>query len=622
MKMPLLFAMLLAQSSSGEWPCFGGDPGGQRYSSLSQITPENVAQLGLAWTFQTGEKANEPGEGPSANFEATPIMVDGTLFLSTPRSRVFALDAESGKEKWRFDPKVNDKFPAAGEPLVSRGVATWAGAGGRRIYVATYDARLIALDAATGKPDAGFGKAGTVDLKPALGKIEPSEYTITSPPTVAGDLVIVGSCIGDNHAVDSPSGMVRAFDARTGALRWTWDPLGRGAAAVDPRKPTLPGSANAWSIMSVDAERDMLFVPTGSQSPDFYGGKRPGDNRDADSVVALQASTGKRLWGFQVVHHDLWDYDVPAQPILATVKDKPAVIVLTKMGHVFVLDRLTGAPIFPVEERAVPGSDVAGETASLTQPFPVLPLPLAPARLGPEDVWGVSETEKTFVLGKLKGRRNEGIFTPPSLAGTVLYPGNIGGSNWSGGSFDPGRQVLYSNLNRLATVATLIPRDKVEAERAANPGVDISEQGGTPYAVRRDWFFGHNRVPGTKPPWGVLDAVDLVTGELKWEKPVGRVMALRALPEADSFGSPNLGGSFTTATGLVFIAAGQDSRLRAYDAGSGAVLWQMSLPAGGNAGPMTYLSPSGRQMVVICAGGHSGLGTKFGDYVLAYALPK
>ena len=600
----------------------GGDAGGQRFSPLDQINRENVKELGLAWTFQTGETANEPGTGPSANFEATPIMIDGVLYFSTPRSRVFALDAETGKEKWRFDPKVKDKFPAAQEPLVSRGVAAWSEGSIRRIFAATYDARLISLDAATGRLDSNFGDKGVIDLKPALGKINPAQYTVTSPPTVAGNLVIVGSCITDNQTVDSPSGMVRAFDVRSGALKWSWDPLGRTLGPPDPARPTLPGSANTWSIMSLDQPRDMLFIPTGSGSPDFYGGKRPGDNRDANSVVALQASTGKRLWGFQVVHHDLWDYDVPAQPILADVKGRPAVIVLTKMGHVFVLDRLSGEPLFPVEERPVPASDVPGEVASPTQPFPVLPVPLGSSQLGPEDVWAVNETERQFVLQKLKGKKSSGIFTPPSLAGTVVFPGSIGGANWSGGSVDPTRGILYTNMNRMATIVTLVPRDKVAEQRAANPGVEIADQAGTPYAVRRDWFFGHNRVPATKPPWGTLNAVSIDSGRKYWEKPLGRVMALRGMSEADAFGSLNLGGSCTTGSGLVFIAAGQDSRFRAYDASTGEVLWQMPLPAGGNAGPMTYQTASGRQLVVICAGGHGGLGTKFGDYVVAYGLPK
>lgn len=323
------------------------------------------------------------------------------------------------------------------------------------------------------------------------------------------------------------------------------------------------------------------------------------------------------------MRHDLWDYDVPAQPILADVQGRAAVIVMTKMGHIFVLDRESGEPILPVEERPVPASLIPEEKAAATQIFPVLPRPLLPSKVTEDDIWGINETERQFVLNKLIGKRNEGIFTPPSLEGTLIFPGTLGGSNWSGGSYDPMSETLFVNINRIATIVTLIPRAKLASVRAAHPGAMIAEQIGTPYAVKVDWLFGHNRVPGTKPPWGVLTAINLKTGEIRWESPLGQTQSLRGRAGSEAYGSLNLGGSFATSTGLIFIAAGQDAKLRAYDTENGQVLWKTGLPAGGNAAPMSYLGPqSKRQFIVQCAGGHGGLGSPLGDYVCAFVLPK
>jgi quinoprotein glucose dehydrogenase len=465
-----------------------------------------------------------------------------------------------------------------------------------------------------------FGKNGTIDLRAGLGKIDSASYTISSPPTVVNETVIVGSCIADNQTANSASGMVRGFDTTTGKLKWTWDPLGRPLAKATDKQPYLPGSANAWTILSADPERDLLFVPTGSQAPDFYGGLRPGDNRAANSITALRASTGEKVWSFQVVHHDLWDYDVPAQPILSTLKGKPIVIVMTKMGNVFVLDRETGEPVLRVEERAVPQSDVPGESAAKTQPFPAETPTLVPQKLATEDAWGIHERARQFVLNKLKGKRNEGLFTPPSLEGTVLFPGDIGGCNWSGGSYDGKTATLYVNTNRLATIVTLIPKADLAKARKDFLGAEISNQSGTPYGMKRDWLYGPNMVPGTKPPWGTLTALDLSRGAVRWEKPLGFMPSLAGIQGSSEFGSINLGGSLATASGLVFIAASQDEYLRAFDSTSGDVLWKVKLPAGGNAAPMTY-SENGKQFLVICAGGHHAMRTRFGDYMVAYALP-
>lgn len=616
---------------SGEWPAYGLDPGGNRFAVESQITKANVSKLRLAWTFHTHE-VNPYKGGPNSALECTPIYVDRTLYAVTAFNHVFAIDPDTGRKKWDFDPKIPTFFPLAQEPFACRGVATWKPPiGHRRIFLATHDARLIALDAQTGKPILSFAKSGTINLRDIAGKYW-MLYNETSAPCVIGNLVVVGSSIGDNRAVDQSSGAVRAFDARTGALKWSWDPIGGipvATRALDPDGGDYmkkaggslkTGAGNAWSTISADPGRDMIFVPTGSASPDFCGVLRPGDNADADSVVALRASTGKKIWAFQVNHHDLWDYDVAAQPILAQVSGKPAVVVMTKMGFVFVLDRRSGKPLLPVVERPVPGSSIEGEHTSRTQPFPVLPKPLVPTEFAP---WALGPKDKAFIADRLKGTLNHGIFTPPSVDGTIIYPGNLGGCNWSGGSFDPQTNTLFVNTNNLATVLYLIPRARYGSDVNLYRGHETNSQLGTPYGMRREWVLTPAQVPGVKPPWGELNAVDLGTGRLRWKKPLGIMPQYADLPQAKAWGSINLGGSFTTSTGLVFIAASEDSKLRAFDGANGAVLWETTLPAGGQATPMTFRSAkTGRQYVVQCAGGHHGLGTPEGDSIVAYALSR
>jgi quinoprotein glucose dehydrogenase len=563
-------------------------------------------------------------------------MVDGMLYLSTPFNRVIALDPQTGTERWTFDPKLDLSIPYA-EGFTSRGVSTWIdrtrGANAscrRRIFVATNDGRLIGLDGVTGKTCAGFGKDGQIELTRGVGSFRPGEYHFTSPPAIVGDLVVVGSTIDDALRADAPSGIVRAFDARTGKLRWSWNPIPheqtdsawktwKGGSA------SRTGAANVWSVMSVDARRNLVFLPTSCPSPDFYGGERRGDNLYSNSVVALHASTGKLAWYFQVVHHDVWDYDVPAQPVLVSVRrgrrEIPAVVVATKMGPIVVLNRETGKPLFPVEERRVPQGGAPGEELSPTQPFPVLPAPLGPETLTADDVWGITEADRKWCQERIKSLRSDGIFTPPSLQGSVIYPGNIGGVAWGGASVDPKRSILIANTNRFPFIITLIPRDRYAAEKQAHPNADMTPQTGTPYAMRRDILRTRAGVLCNPPPWGTLAAVDLLSGRVRWQVPLGTIPRLAEVPGSIAWGSPNLGGSIVTAGGLVFIAAAMDQYLRAFDIETGQELWKGALPAGGQATPMTYRGSDGKQYVVIAAGGHGRLGTTLGDYVIAFALP-
>ena len=617
-----------AHGPIAEWPHYGGDAGGKRYSPLTQIDKRNVARLEVAWEYHTGDVSDGKDGRPWSAFEATPIVVDGVMYLSTPFSRVVALDAQTGTPIWRFDPRADLRAPPDG--LVNRGVSLWVDADRaegercrKRIFVATIDARLIALDAATGAPCADFGERGHVDLARGIAHSgRRGEYAVTSAPAIVNDLVIVGSSIADNERVDSPSGVVRAFDARSGALRWKWDPI--------PATLASTGAANAWAPISTDAASGLVFVPTGSASPDHYGGARPGDNAWADSVVALSASTGERVWGFQLVHHDLWDYDTASQPIVATLRregvDVPVVIQGNKTGNVFVLGRDTGTPLFGVEERAVPKSDVAGEASAATQPFPLAPSPLVPHRLTAGDAWGATPQERDDCRKKIGNLRSDGIFTPPSVRGSVLYPGSLGGMNWSGAAFDSRRQRLIASVNNVAAEVRLIPRGRDDAvDVPAKPGGSGTytwPQQGAPYGVTRRVLASASGLPCNPPPWGSLVAVDLPSGTILWSVPLGTTADLRPGLEPAIRGTPNLGGPIVTASGLVFIAAAMDNWLRAFDSETGEELWKGRLPAGGQAAPMTYRARDGRQFVVIAAGGHGALGTTLGDSVIAFALPR
>ncbi|HVT47720.1 MAG TPA: pyrroloquinoline quinone-dependent dehydrogenase [Vicinamibacterales bacterium] len=617
----ILLAITTGTGLAGQtWTAYGGDAGGTRYSPLRQITRTNVTRLRVAWSYRTGALEPKTALNDKAAFEATPILIDGTLYLTTPFNQVIALDPGSGAATWTYDPKVDRSHDYS--EVTSRGVAAWIdpqAASGTpcrlRIFEGTIDARLISLDGKTGTPCAGFGDAGSLDLTQGVDHAREfrNDYQVTSAPTIVGDRVVIGASVGDNGAVDMPRGVVRAFDARTGTLRWTWDPIPWAGA-----QQVRTGAANAWSTFAADPARDLVFIPTGSASPDYYGGTRPGDDKWANSVVALKASTGDFVWGFQVVHHDLWDYDVPAQPTLIDVRGRAAVAVTTKIGHVFVLDRLTGAPLHPVDERRVPPSDVPGEVAASTQPIPAWS-PMVPQRLTAADAWGSSPDTLQWCREKIASLRNDGLFTPPSLRGTLSFPGNIGGVNWGGTAWDPARHLLIANTNRVAAIMQLIPRDDLQraidrrTDTETSWGGEFGQQRGTPYAMHREWLVAPNRQPCNPPPWGAVVAFDVDTGTLRWEAPLG------SMGDGMPPGSINLGGPMVTAGGLIFTAAALDPHLRAFDADTGKELWSVELPAAAQATPMTY-EWNGRQYIVVCAGGHGKMGSQMGDWVMAFAL--
>jgi quinoprotein glucose dehydrogenase len=619
-------------STAAGWPTTGGDPGSAHYSGLRQITRQNVGQLAVAWQVSTGDASHDPGkEAPagescshchtgSSKFEATPILANDRLYLSTALNRVIALDPGTGRELWRHDPALDMKQERS-EGFVSRGVAYWsrndassataAPAGesrpascARRIFFGTVDARLLALDADSGTLCREFGNGGTVRLDRGIGPLQKGQYGMTSPPVVVGDVVVTGSSIGDNRRVEMERGIVRGWDAMTGKQRWAFDPM-----SEDPKT----GGGNAWAPLSADPGLGLVFIPTGSAAPDFFGGLRPGNNQYTNSVVALKAATGEVAWSFQVVHHDLWDFDVSSPPALITVpkdgRPVPAVAVATKHGFIFILDRLTGKPLFPVEERPVPPSDIPGELISPTQPFPLLPLPLFPSHLTRDMVWGVNAEERDACLAQFDQMRTGPIFTPPSTQGTIMYPAYSGGTTWGGVSWSPDENLLVLNVMRLPFWVKLRERKPGEKEN----------QEGTPWIMSRAMLSSPKGLPCSKPPWGNLVAIDLQTGEEKWQVPLGTIPKLSQVPGYEAWGSPSMGGSISTAGGLVFIGAAMDDVFRAFDLSTGAQIWKASLPAGGQATPMTY-EWKGRQYVVIAAGGHGNLGTTLGDYVVAFAL--
>ncbi len=625
-------AGLLTAAEDGDWPSYGHDPGGQRFSGLTSINRSNIKSVKLAWTFRTGDAYTPASGSKPTQFEATPLYVDGTLFIGTPLGRVIALDPTTGKQRWASDPHI-DKDKGYGD-FANRGVSTWKSpAGQRMIYIATIDAHLIAVDAATGEPCRDFGDNGVVNLRHGL-RLSPhgfADYEETSPPAVVGNTLVVGSSIQDNSWTDEPSGEVRGFDAATGKLKWTWDPIPQSAAAVgaDSWKngsAQRTGAANAWSVIAVDPVRKLVFVPTGSASPDFYGGERVGNNLFANSLVALRADSGERVWHFQTVHHDLWDYDVATPPLLFDIhrggQTIPAIAIGSKTANLFILNRETGEPIFGVEERPVPQSDVPGEVSSPTQPFPLKPAPVSPQQISASEAFGIDQADRDWCRAEISKLRTGSIFTPPSLQGSLFLPGNIGGQNWGGMTYDPLHDLLIIPTNHLASEVRLIPRSNYESlrdsrDRKLDGDWEFAPQHGTPYGMMRRILVSPKRVPCTAPPWGTLVAISASTGDKKWETPLGQLSP--KLPA--SFGSLALGGPISTAGGLVLVGGTVVPALYAFDVETGEQLWKADLPASARAVPMTFRGPDGKQYIVVSAGGFgiSDL-SPVGDYVVAFSL--
>ena len=610
------------------WPAWGGEPGGGHYSLANQITPANVHGLELAWVHNSGDirqptpfDPDNPGAEPptTANgFQATPILVDSTLYYCSPFNKVFAVDAETGEERWRFDPEVARDFVLP----ICRGVSSWrSGKEGRcehRILVGTLDARLIALDAATGTRCTDFGEGGEVDVTHRISEHSSVEYSITSPPAILGDVAITGSLVLDNQRTDAPSGVVRAYDVRTGEQRWAWNPVPEGMEPFNADGTWRSGSTNVWSVLSVDEERGLVFAPTGNTNPDYFGGHRDGLDHFSSSVVALDGATGKLVWHTPLVHHDLWDYDTPAQPTLMDLRVDgetiPVVVQVTKMGMTFVLHRETGEHVFGVEERPVPQDPVAGEYLSATQPFSKhVPHLLEP--LNEDSMWGFTPWDEEACRERYRELRYDGPYTPPTTGGSILYPSNGGGNNWGSPAIHPGEQVMVVVTWHVAATVKLIPRESCE-------GV-FQEQRGTPYCVETGLLNSPIGVPCTAPPWGTVDAVDLADGRIRWRIPLGTTRHLAPFPFWFIEGVPGVGGPLVTESGVIFIGAALDHYLRAHDLATGEVLWRAELPTSANSVPMTYqLRPGGRQFVVVAAGGHWGSPTPPGDHLMAFALPE
>ncbi|WP_225204826.1 membrane-bound PQQ-dependent dehydrogenase, glucose/quinate/shikimate family [Novosphingobium huizhouense] len=631
-------AIAASDQPDGDWRAYARSWAGQKWSPLRQVTPANVARLQLAWEVHTGDR-QRPGDPDEITYEVTPIKVADTVYLCTPHNRVLALDAETGKTRWAYDPQI--KVTGEMQHLSCRGVSyaevPQASTCQRRILTATNDARLIALDAATGRPCPGFGANGQISTLPGQPGHPLGWYQFTSAPLVTRGLVVLGGAIYDNKALKMPSGVIRAYDLADGHLAWNFDP-GRpdATAPLAPGQHYVLSTPNSWSTSTADEALGLIYVPMGMGAVDQWGGARPATTeRFATSVLALEAATGKVRWVFQTVHHDLWDMDVPAQPALVDLdlpgKGRvPALVQSTKTGLIFVLDRRTGRPLHPVTDRPVPQGAAPGDRLSPTQPFSSVSF--LPPRATESGMWGATMLDQLACRIKFRRLRYDGAFTPPSTQGTLVFPGNFGVMDWGGMAIDPERQVAFAHPNYMGFVDRLVPRSDPASGNRHGPsgGSDLhgaSEHGynpnfGAPYAVELNPFLSPLGLPCQAPPWGYVAGLDLVTGKIAWRRANGTTRDQMPVPIPFKMGVPSLGGPMVTASGLGFMSSTLDYYLRAYDLATGDVLWRARLPAGAQATPMTYLSPSGRQMIVVVAGGHNSLGTRLGDSVMAYALPR
>lgn len=626
--------------TGADWRNYGNDPGGSRFSPLDQITPANVDKLQVAWTYRFGPAP----KGAPEKLQVTPIKIGDSVYACTAYNDVVSLDAESGRENWRFRSGTD----ARGAPYgACRGVAYYRvpdaqGACSERVFTNTIDARLIALDARTGRPCDGFGSNGIVSLLKGMSPAPKGYYYTSSAPTIARGNIILGGWVFDGGFWGEPSGVIRGFDAVTGKLAWAWD-LARPDRKGEPPAGEFytRSTPNSWAPMSADEELGLVYVPMGGAAIDFSGARRrPFDEAYSGTVVALDAATGTERWKFQTVRHDLWDYDVASQPTLVDLPVggvvRKALIQPTKRGEVFVLDRQTGQPIYPVSEHAAPQTNLAkGEWAARTQPFS----DAMPSFRGPlvteKSMWGLTPLDQLWCRIQFRQSQYDGPLTPPGLRPAIAYPGFLGGSDWGGVSLDADRKLLIVNSNHVANRNVLIPRAVADKMGIHIPDF-TKEQGvshgtvaqvGTPYAVKPAPFLSLLFAPCQAPPYGRLTAVDLVSRKVVWSHPIGTARDSGPMGLASglpiTMGTPNMGGAVTTRGGLVFIAATQDRYIRAFSSATGEMLWQARLPAGGQATPMTYTSArSGRQFVVIAAGGHLMLNTKVGDYIVAYALPE
>lgn len=627
--------------SPTDWRQYANTTKGTRFSGADQITKDNVKDLDVAWTFHTGYIPESNGSG--AEDQNTPLQIDDTVYLCTANNIVIAVDADKGDEKWRFDPKTSvpnwqrcrglayysdiDKVNNSAQENVDLSPASC----GSRIILNTLDARLMAIDAKTGQLCNDFGDNGVVDLKKNMGDIPSGYYTITSAPLVADDVIVVGGRVADNFSTGEPGGVIRAYDVHTGQLAWAWDPGNPNITTVPPSGETYTrGTVNVWTSMAYDPDLELIYAPTGNATPDFFGGERTQyDDEYNSSIVALDKNTGKVRWKFRTAHHDLWDYDLPSQPLLYDIPDgnggiTKAIIQTTKSGQIFVLDRVTGEPLTKVEERPVAQGDVAGEYYSPTQPFSVGMPSIGNETLTEADMWGATIFDQLLCRIDFAGSDYQGLFTPPGMNKTLQYPGSLGGMNWGSVAVDPQTNIMYVNDMRIGLTNWMIPRKDIPAN-ASGIEMGIVPQTGTPFGAMRLRFMSPIGVPCQKPPYGTMTAVDLQSKQILWQKPLGTLMdtGLFNIPMhmPIPIGMPTIGGPMTTKSGLLFFAATQDFYLRAFDSATGDEVWKARLPVGSQGTPITYISPkTGKQYIVISAGG-ARQSPERGDYVIAYALP-